>query len=74
VLSYGRELGTIIDFLNVLDQRLDSKKPLSDDETYHRQKFKSVQLADTLIHQLQAGGKQTGLRYPVKPGGADPVL
>ena len=42
VASYGSQLGTIIDFLESLDKRLDGTGPLSDEENYQRQKLKHL--------------------------------
>jgi hypothetical protein len=42
VASYGSQLGTIIDFLELLEKRLDGKHALTEDEIYHRQRFKHL--------------------------------
>jgi hypothetical protein len=42
VASYGSQLGTIIDFLELLEKRLDGKSPLNEEEIYRRHKFKHL--------------------------------
>ena len=42
VASYGSQLGTIIDFLELIEKRLDGKSPLDEEEIYRRHKFKHL--------------------------------